>query len=133
MRNSASFKVPARWPTHGDLYEGNTLVSKTGGWYVLDWDGLALGDPVADYIKVLWSVHHRAPAFDWKSLGVDVTDDGFDARIGFYVREALLDDLVDGLAEHVAINPLDPVLASIRNEKYEAFEGGLRLYRERYG
>ena len=52
-KSSAAFEVQARWPTHGDLYEGNTLLTDDGVFYVLDWDDLTLGDPVADYIIVL--------------------------------------------------------------------------------
>ena len=133
VRNSVAFEVPAQWPTHGDLYEGNTLITKAGDLYVLDWDDLALGDPVADFILVLWDEARNDPAFDWHRLGVDATDDGFAERMRFYARAILLDEVIDGLAEYVGLDATDPVLAATSTEKYEAFESGLLLYRRRYG
>ena len=63
VRNSVAFEVPVQWPNHGDLYEGNTLITNAGDLYVLDWDDFALGDPVADYILVLWDAARHDPAF----------------------------------------------------------------------
>ena len=132
-RSSAAFAVDARWPTHGDLYEGNTLLADDGGWYVFDWDDLALGDPAADYIIVLRHPAKRAPGFDWRSYGVVATDEGFGERIRFYARASLLYEIVDGLAEHLGLDASNPLLSAVSREKREAFEGGLALYRERYG
>ena len=132
-RSSAAFAVQARWPTHGDLYEGNTLLAGDGGWYVFDWDDLMLGDPVADYIIVLRHLARRDANFDWRSYGVEATDDGFGERIRFYARASLLYTVVDGLAEHLGLDASNPLLSAISREKREAFETGLALYRERYG
>ena len=96
VRNSVAFDVPVQLPTHGDLYVGNTLITSAGDWYVLDWDGLALGDPVVDYILVLWDAARRDPAFDWHRLGVEATDDGFADRMRLYARATLLDEVIDG-------------------------------------
>ena len=132
-RNSAAFAIDARWPTHGDLYEGNTLLTDDGGWYVFDWDDLALGDPVADYIIVLRKSARRDPAFDWRSFRVEATDKGFGERMRFYARASLLYIVVDGLAEHLGLDASNPLLSATSREKREAFESGLTLYRERYG
>ena len=132
VRNVVAFDVPAQWPTHGDLYEGNTLITHAGDWYVLDWDDIALGDPVADYIQVLWHSARHDPAFDWHSFAVQATDDGFGDRMRFYARATLLDEVIDGLADYVEFDSTDPLLARVREEKYKAFEEGLPLYRERY-
>ena len=132
-QSSAAFEAQARWPTHGDLYEGNTLLTDAGVLYVLDWDDLALGDPVADYIIVLRKPARRDPDFDWRDLGVEATDDGFGERMRFYARASLLYNVVDGLAEHLGLDASNPLLAATSAEKREAFENGLALYRERYG
>ena len=185
-KNSTAFEVDARWPTHGDLYEGNSLLTDDGAWYVFDWDDLALGDPVADYIIILpdsilekdagfcrvvrevetwgmgrrerraleerWRMERRRslpsesavfrylemfharrdPDNDWCSYGVEATDDGFDERMRFYARAALLYVVVDGLAEHLGLDASDPLLSATSREKREAFEKGLAPYRERY-
>ena len=133
VRNSTAFEIEARWPTHGDLYEGNSLLTDGGVWYVFDWDDLALGDPVADYIIVLRHPARRDPDFDWRSYGVKATDDEFGERMRFYARAALLYNVVDGLAEHLGLDASNPLLSAISREKREAFESGLALYRERYG
>ena len=133
VKNSTAFEVEARWPTHGDLYEGNTLLADDGALYVFDWDDLALGDPVADYIIVLRHPARGDPDFDWRSYGVEPTDDGFGERMRFYARAALLYVVVDGLAEHLGLDASNPLLTAISREKREAFETGLALYRDRYG
>ncbi len=133
VRNSVPFQVPPRWPTHGDLYEGNTLITDAGDLYLLDWDDLALGDPAADYILILWGPARRDPSLDWHRFGVRATDDGFADRMRFYPRAILLDEIIDGLAEYVGLDATDRVLAPTSREKFQAFENGLSLYRERYG
>ena len=132
VRSSAAFAVQARWPTHGDLYEGNTLLTDDGRWYVFDWDDLALGDPVADYIIVLRKSARRDPDFDWRRYEVEATDEGFGERMRFYARASLLYEIVDGLAEHLGLDASNPLLSAVSQEKREAFESGLALYRERY-
>ena len=132
-KSSAAFDLPARWPTHGDLYEGNTLLTGDGVFYVLDWDDLALGDPVADYIIVLRFSARRDPDFDWRCLGVEATDEGFGERMRIYARASLLFVVIDGLAEHLGLDASNPLLAATSSEKRAAFEHGLVLYRERYG
>ncbi|MDE2822150.1 MAG: phosphotransferase [Chloroflexota bacterium] len=132
-RSSPAFEVQARWPTHGDLYEGNTLLADDGGWYVFDWDDLALGDPVADYIIILRNSAQRHPEINWRSFGIEATDEGFGERMRFYARVSLLYKVVDGLAEHLGLDASNPLVSAISREKREAFESGLALYRERYG
>ena len=132
-KNSTAFEVDARWPTHGDLYEGNSLLTDDGAWYVFDWDDLALGDPVADYIIILPDSARRDPDNDWCSYGVEATDDGFDDRMPFYARASLPYKVVDGLAEYLGLDASGPLLSATSREKREAFETGLARYRERYG
>ena len=132
-KSSAAFEAQARWPTHGDLYEGNTLLTDDGAFYLLDWDDLGLGDPVADYIIVLRGFARRDLDFDWRHLGVEATDEGFGERMRFYARASLLYVVIDGLAEHLGLDASNPLLAATSSEKRAAFENGLALYRERYG
>ena len=132
-RDSVAFDVPVQLPTHGDLCEGNTLISSSGDWYVLDWDSLALGDPVVDYIRVLWDSARHDLASDWHSLAAQADDDGFADRMGFYARVTLLEEVIDGLADCVELDAANPVQGPIRREMYETFEESLPLYRERYG
>ena len=131
--SSPAFDVQARWPTHGDLYEGNTVLTNAGELYVFDWDDLTVGDPVTDYIVILRDSARRDPDFDWRSCGVEATDDGFAERMRFYARASLLYEVIDGLAEYLGLDATNPLLAPISREKHDAFEKGLVLYRERYG
>ncbi len=50
---------PPRW-LHGDLTEGNLLVSGGRLSAVLDWNGCAVGDPACDLIST-WSLPHDLP------------------------------------------------------------------------
>ena len=133
-RSSLAFKVQARWPTHGDLYEGNMLLADDGDWYIFDWDDLSLGDPAADYIIVLRHPARRNPQFDWRSFGVEATDGGFDERMPLLrPRVPVLRSSRGRAAEYLGLDASNPLLSAISREKREAFETGLVLYRERYG
>ena len=81
----------------------------------------------------MWDAALHDPAFDWQRLGVEATDDGFAHRMRFYARATLLDEVINGLAEYVELDATDVVLAATSTEKYQRFENGLSLYRERYG
>ena len=94
---------------------------------------MALGDPVIDYVKVLWDPAAHDFAFDWRDLGLQPADDGFADRMDFHARATLLEEVIDGLADYVEINATDPALAPIKRDKrYKALEESLPLYRERY-
>ena len=124
VKSSTAFEVEARWPTHGDLYEGNSLLTDDGALYVFDWDDLALGDPVADYIIILPDSARRDPDNDWRSHGVEPTDDGFGERMRFYVRASLLYKVVDGLAEHLGLDASDPLLSATSRGKARGVREG---------
>src|SRR5689334_8961397 len=42
-----AFDFSAIEPVHGDLHEGNLIVTSSG-WFITDWDDLALGDPALE-------------------------------------------------------------------------------------
>src|SRR5262249_2844580 len=48
-----SFHNPAAEPVHGDLNEGNVLVTPST-WFLVDWDDLSLGDPAIDFAIAFW-------------------------------------------------------------------------------
>jgi thiamine kinase-like enzyme len=46
--SAPAFHNPAGDPVHGDLNEGNVLVTPNY-WFIVDWDDLALGDPAVEF------------------------------------------------------------------------------------
>ena len=50
-----AFHAPASDAVHGDLNEGNVVVTPNA-WFVVDWDDLALGDPAVEYAVLLWPI-----------------------------------------------------------------------------
>ncbi len=53
-----AFHNPGVEPVHGDLNEGNVLVTMND-WFIIDWDDLTLGDPAIEFAIMLWPVIYR--------------------------------------------------------------------------
>jgi hypothetical protein len=106
---------PVDAPVHGDPWHENFLVAPERLW-LLDWEDLAVGDPVVDDAILLHDAlgtdpHHwpDRPAYDV-------------AR-----RALMLDAVVDGAADWV--ENTDPL---IRRQKEAAYRAGLEAYRDEF-
>jgi len=51
--SSAAFGKPLTRPIHGDLWLNNILWVSMNDWYLVDWDCMRIGDPVADLATLL--------------------------------------------------------------------------------
>src|SRR5262245_37112355 len=94
-----AFQEPADRPIHADLWLNNTLVDRAGRWYLLDWDGLMLGDPVLDWSMLFGPTREvpRETAVSEVTGRVNLTQSE-QQRLGIYARAALLDWIIDPLA-----------------------------------
>lgn len=94
-----AFDGATRSPCHWDLWQGNVLVEPDGAWWVLDWDGLAVGDPAEDYATLLWPVV-AATGRGWRDLlPALAADDPLAARVDRHLRAITLDYAIDILAD----------------------------------
>jgi hypothetical protein len=93
-----AFDGVARSPCHWDLWTNNVLVEEDGLWWVLDWDGLAVGDEAEDFATLVWPFV-QSPSKDWRELIGWEGDRSFAARMDLHLRAIGLDYLIDVLAD----------------------------------
>jgi thiamine kinase-like enzyme len=85
-------------PCHWDLWAGNVLVGSDGRPWVLDWDGLAVGDVAEDLATLVWPFL-QAEGTDWRDLLDGSSDGPIAERIDLHLRAITLDYLIDVLAD----------------------------------
>ncbi len=132
VHSSSAFSEPADCPVHGDLWINNTLLSGSDRWYVLDWDGLSLGDPAMDW-AMLFGPSRGSPDGNIElAESLAMLNGAGRERLHVYARAALLDWIIDPLADWVQAEaePFhgDPVRAG--NER--VYHQSLIAYRQRY-
>jgi len=126
-----AFEGVSRSACHLDLWQDNVMLDKSGEFWILDWDGLAVGDPAEDYATLLWPLVHRHGT-DWREvLGVNV-DEAFEARMEFHLRAITLDYVVDPLADWVDCD-VPEWMEEVRARKQREHVEYLDLYRRKWG
>jgi hypothetical protein len=128
---SSAFALPADRPTHQDPWLNNLLVTPAGAVHFLDWDGLALGDPMMDWAMLLGpnpAVLRSATADNLPDLAFS---DPQRRRFELHARATLLDWTIDPLADWVEA-PVSDQQAGIRAAKRALHERALEAYRTRY-
>lgn len=128
---SPAFDSPATVPIHGDLWQNNVLVTSEGDWYVLDWDGLTIGDPALDLAILAWSLGPDRAA-DWPSPVPPATSSEVAARLPLYLRACRLDEVIDSLADYLEADAAPEHTARIRVEKQVVHVQALQRYRTTY-
>jgi thiamine kinase-like enzyme len=102
VSESLAFQEPADAPVHADLWLNNMLIAATGHWYLLDWDGLTLGDPVLDWSMLFGPrrAEPREPDVAAVTARLNLTP-AQEERLHVYARAALLDWIIDPLSDWV--------------------------------
>jgi hypothetical protein len=93
-----AFAGVTRSPCHWDLWPDNVLVGADGRPWLLDWDGLAVGDKAEDLATLAWPFVH-ATGKDWRELLDGEKDGPLAARVDLHLRAIALDYLIDVLAD----------------------------------
>jgi hypothetical protein len=127
-----AFQHPAASPTHSDLWHSNILVAEDGGWHIIDWDDLTLGDPALEYsilLGRLWqtAARTRAQIDDLLPPGEDLR-----RRFDLCLRAFVLDQVIDTLADWVESDFAPQHQLHVRQEKERAHREALELYRRLY-
>jgi len=135
VRDLPAFQAPANAPTHGDLGQNNILVTPEGLWYIIDWDDLALGDPVIDYSILLGSLW-RSGAYSQsemdRRLPTQPNDPGFRERFRVYLRALVLDQVIDSLADWCESRFAPVHQDEVRLEKEKIHREALALYQKHW-
>jgi hypothetical protein len=93
-----AFEGMTRAPCHWDLWPNNVMVDRSGTWWVLDWDSLAVGDEAEDLATLAWPLVY-AQDKDWRDLFGEVGDGPFATRMDLHLRAITLDYVIDVLAD----------------------------------
>jgi aminoglycoside phosphotransferase (APT) family kinase protein len=126
------FAAPAAVASHRDLWLDNLLVTPDGALFVLDWDGLALGDPMMDLAMLLGPSRSNVRS----ALEKDLPSLPFSAaereRFRAYARASLLDWIIDPLSDWVEAAHEPEHGAAIRAANRRVHEEALAVYRKIY-
>ena len=74
------------------------MVEKSGEWWVLDWDSLAVGDEAEDFATLVWPLVNSQNE-DWRTLLGGDWDGSFAVRMDMHLRAITLDYVIDVLAD----------------------------------
>jgi hypothetical protein len=130
---AAAFRDAADAPTHGDLWLDNLLVTSEGEWFLLDWDGLALGDPALDWGMLFGPTRTDLRTAADRALPPAITaDPAVRERLALYARASLLDWIIDPLADWIDAGESPEHIAEVRAEKERIHLAALDAYRQRY-
>jgi thiamine kinase-like enzyme len=121
-----AFQNPAIEAVHGDLNEGNILVTAKD-WFVVDWDDLAIGDPAVDFAVLLWPIVREGG--EWRNFFKSGTEEGFGERIEICFRAQLLDEVIDPLADYVEARVVPSQREDVQLVKRKRHEEALEKYR----
>ena len=99
-RDHWAFAGVTHAPCHWDLWPDNVMVAEGGEWWLLDWDGLRVGDEAEDYATVIWPIL-KGNWQRWREILPQPVDAAFAARMEFHVRAITLDYAIDPLADWV--------------------------------
>jgi len=125
-----SLHHPATEPVHGDLHEGNILVSESD-WHILDWDDLTLGDAALDFAIVIWPIVYKAGRH-WQEF-MPSADAAFSDRMEICFKAQLLDEVIDTLADYIEAETVPSNRTQVQLMKKSQHEQALKRYRLKYG
>ena len=119
-----AFDAYARSPCHWDLWSGNVLVEPDRTFHVIDWDCLAVGDPVIDYATMILSLATLRNDGDWRALPITSGEnEQFSARMEIYRRAIMLDWAIDVLADWTECSIIPPEHRQTIRERSERLHG----------
>jgi thiamine kinase-like enzyme len=134
VRRSPAFAVAATSPIHGDVWANNILITRTGDWYLLDWDDLTLGDSALDVAMLLASASPTLDARDgFARLTRAQAQKESRQRLELYARAIVLDWTIDPLSDWMDAVTAPDHLDRVRDEKQRIHQQSYAWYRARYG
>ena len=130
---AAAFAEPLTSPVHGDLWLDNILWVGPADWYLVDWDELHIGDPVADLAALL-----GPSAADPRPLKLVGHLDGLLApaereRLSLLGRATVLDWVIDPLSDWIDAGTAPEHEGTLRAEKERVHRSALACFREVFG
>lgn len=133
VAGSAAFDVRLTRPVHGDCWLNNILWTGGEDWYLLDWDDLRIGDPVADLASLLGPTADDPVPLRMVDRVEHLLDAAERERLRLLGRATLLDWVIDPVADWVEATTSPAHLAEVRRWKERVHRQALARYQERYG
>ncbi|HEY0811388.1 MAG TPA: aminoglycoside phosphotransferase family protein [Longimicrobiales bacterium] len=129
---SAAFDQPADQPTHGDLWLNNILWQNSEHWHIVDWDGIALGDPMTDLAMLTGpAANDLTPLKMYDQVAAQLSSVERE-RLRILGRASLLDWIIDPLSDWIDADVVPAHAQEMRALKERVHTGALALYRELY-
>ncbi len=134
VRSCAAMAEPAADVVHGDLHGDNVRLGEGGRWWLLDWDDLhGGGDGLLDAACLLWPLLRDGRGVSWGREWAASAGEGAAARLEWYERALLLDEVVDSLADWLEAAGRPDQRDAARALKQVAHREALVAYRQRFG
>jgi aminoglycoside phosphotransferase (APT) family kinase protein len=128
VRSSAEFQEPLDTPIHGDLWLNNILWENRDSWHLLDWDDMCIGDPAIDIAMLTGPTPDSlAPLKGVDQLPIALSD-AQRQRLLLYGRAALLDWIIDPIADWIEAAAAPALASEVRLEKERMHRQALELY-----
>jgi hypothetical protein len=132
IARSSAFAEPLSRPVHGDLWVNNILWVGAEDWFLVDWDDVRIGDPVADLASLLGpTAGDPRPLKMLDRLEGQLTT-AESERLQFLGRATLLDWVIDPLSDWIDAETAAEYVPVVREEKARVHQQALACYRELY-
>ena len=128
VRSSEAFQEPLDTPIHGDLWLNNILWESRTEWHLLDWDDMCIGDPAIDIAMLTGPTPDALEPFKSLDQGVVGLSDSQWQRLQLYGRAALLDWIIDPVADWIDAHVVPALEVEVRQEKERVHKQALELY-----
>jgi hypothetical protein len=133
VARSEAFAEAAGRPVHADLWLNNLLVGAAGAWWVVDWDGLGLGDPVMDWAMLFGPSRGEIDGHFEAAESLLALAPAARKRLRTYERASRLDWIIDPLSDWIqaASEPFHGEAIRFANERVH--REALAVYEAMYG
>jgi aminoglycoside phosphotransferase len=132
VASQPAFQEELASPIHGDLWLNNILWEDGASWHILDWDELQIGDPAMDLAMLTGpSSLDLAPLKRVDELR-GVVPAGVMERLRVLGQAALLDWVIDPLADWIDAGLAPGLEEAVRKEKQRVHATALELYHSLY-
>lgn len=132
VRDAAAFQEEVESPIHGDLWLNNVLWQSRRSWWLLDWDDVRIGDPAMDLATLTGPTAKDLHPLKGLEVVAGAVSPAVGERLTLLGRAALLDWVIDPLADWIEAGLVPEHQEQVRPEKERVHREALALYRELY-